>query len=200
VCLECKFSTFSVSSAPRHISSDRYSTSSLETICTDLLTSFRTKIISLENTFSGGESTYFDCMQVYLVQFWLRLFLFIVYLKQSHYTPWRRLGEKRYSSYSFTTSALDGIEWPASRPGRALAPGKGPPGTHCTGGWVGPRADLNTDATVKILCVCRGSNLDRPVAQPVGRYHTDWATRITFNVHTEWNKIQAQALHTVICC
>jgi hypothetical protein len=26
----------------------------------------------------------------------------------SHYTPWRRLGERRYSSYSFTTSALDG--------------------------------------------------------------------------------------------
>jgi hypothetical protein len=31
------------------------------------------------------------------------------------------------SSYSFTTSALDGGEWSASRPGRALPPGKGPP-------------------------------------------------------------------------
>jgi hypothetical protein len=29
-----------------------------------------------------------------------------------------------YSSYSFTTSALDGGEWSASRPGRALPPGK----------------------------------------------------------------------------
>jgi hypothetical protein len=48
-------------------------------------------------------------------------------VKQSRYTPWRRLGERRYSSYSFTTSALDGDEWSASRPGRALAPGKGPP-------------------------------------------------------------------------
>jgi hypothetical protein len=36
------------------------------------------------------------------------------------------LGESRYSSYSFTTSPLDG-EWSASRPGRALAPEKGPP-------------------------------------------------------------------------
>jgi hypothetical protein len=27
-----------------------------------------------------------------------------------------------YSSYSFTTSALDGGEWSASRPGRALPP------------------------------------------------------------------------------
>jgi hypothetical protein len=50
------------------------------------------------------------------------------YKKQSRYTPWRRLGGVRwYSSYSFTTSALDWGEWSASRPGRALPPGKGPP-------------------------------------------------------------------------
>jgi hypothetical protein len=36
-------------------------------------------------------------------------------------------GEMRYSSYSFTTSALDRGEWSASRPGRALPSGKGPP-------------------------------------------------------------------------
>jgi hypothetical protein len=36
-------------------------------------------------------------------------------------------GERRYSSYSFLTSALDGGEWSASRPGRALPPGKGLP-------------------------------------------------------------------------
>jgi hypothetical protein len=36
-------------------------------------------------------------------------------------------GERRYSSYSFSTSALDGGEWSASRPGRALAPEKGLP-------------------------------------------------------------------------
>jgi hypothetical protein len=35
-------------------------------------------------------------------------------------------GERRYRSYSFTTSALDGGEWSASRPGRSLPPGKGP--------------------------------------------------------------------------
>jgi hypothetical protein len=32
-----------------------------------------------------------------------------------------------YSSYSFMTSALDRGEWSASRPGRALLSGKGPP-------------------------------------------------------------------------
>jgi hypothetical protein len=36
------------------------------------------------------------------------------------------------------------------------------PGTHCTGGWVGPRAGLNAGARRKILCSCRGSNPDRP--------------------------------------
>jgi hypothetical protein len=30
-------------------------------------------------------------------------------VKHSRYTPWRRLGERRYSSYSFMTSALDGV-------------------------------------------------------------------------------------------
>jgi hypothetical protein len=72
-------------------------------------------------------------------------------LKLSHYTPRRRLGKKRYSSYSFTTSALDTGEWSASRPCRGLSPWKGPSGTHCTGGWVGPRAGLDTEVRGKIL-------------------------------------------------
>jgi hypothetical protein len=47
--------------------------------------------------------------------------------KLSRYTPWLRLGERRYSFHSFLTSAQDRGEWSASRPGRALPPGKGPP-------------------------------------------------------------------------
>jgi hypothetical protein len=35
--------------------------------------------------------------------------------------------ERRYSSYTFLTSALEGGEWSASRPGRALPPGREPP-------------------------------------------------------------------------
>jgi hypothetical protein len=35
-------------------------------------------------------------------------------------------GERRYSSYLLSTSALDGGEWSASCPSRALAPGKDP--------------------------------------------------------------------------
>jgi hypothetical protein len=83
-------------------------------------------------------------------------------------------GERRYSSYSFTTTALDWGERSASRIGRAFIPGKRTPGTHWTGGWMGPRAGLDTEDREKILCPCRGSNLDRPVVQPVVRHYTAW--------------------------
>jgi hypothetical protein len=83
---------------------------------------------------------------------------------QSRYTSWRRLGGERvYSSYSFMNSALDGGGWSESRPGRVLSPGEDSPGTHWTGGWVGPRAGLGTEVRGKILYLYRGSNLDRPV-------------------------------------
>jgi hypothetical protein len=42
-------------------------------------------------------------------------------------------------------------EWSASRHGRALPPGERTPGTHCTGGWVGFRAGLDTEDKGKIL-------------------------------------------------
>jgi hypothetical protein len=82
-------------------------------------------------------------------------------------------GGEEYSSYSFTTSALDGGEWSASRPARAFTPGERTHGIHWTGGWVGPRAGLDTEATGKILYPRRGSNPDRPVVQPVVRHCTD---------------------------
>jgi hypothetical protein len=61
------------------------------------------------------------------------------------------LGERRYSSCSFSTLALDGVEWSASRSGHALAPGERTPSTHCTGGWVGPTAGQDTEARRKTL-------------------------------------------------
>jgi hypothetical protein len=77
--------------------------------------------------------------------------------------------ERRYSSYSFLTSALDGGDWSASRLGRALPPGKGSPGTHWTGGWVGPRADLEEKSSAHVG--------DRTaVVQPVVRHYIAWAT------------------------
>jgi hypothetical protein len=47
------------------------------------------------------------------------------------------LGDRRYSSYCFLTSALEGGEWSASRPGRALPLGKEPPvPTVREAGWA----------------------------------------------------------------
>jgi hypothetical protein len=57
------------------------------------------------------------------------------------------------------------------------------PGTHCTGGWVGPRAGLGTGARGKILCVCEVSNPDRPVVQPVVRHYTAWANPAPFVIY-----------------
>jgi hypothetical protein len=47
------------------------------------------------------------------------------------------------------------------------------PGTHWIGGWVVLRAGLDTEASVKIRCLCRGSNTGAPVVQSVVRHYTD---------------------------
>jgi hypothetical protein len=51
------------------------------------------------------------------------------------------------------------------------------PGTHCTEGWVGPRAGLDTEARGKLISSLPGMNLDRPV-KSVARHYTVWATRL----------------------
>jgi hypothetical protein len=67
-------------------------------------------------------------------------------------TPCRQQGERMYSSYSFSTSALDGGEWSVSRPGRALTPGKGPP-VHIVqeAGWA-PEPVWTQRLEEKLLC------------------------------------------------
>jgi hypothetical protein len=42
-------------------------------------------------------------------------------------------------------------------------PGEKNPGIHCTGGWVGLRAGLDTQAIDKFLYFCRGYNSGSPV-------------------------------------
>jgi hypothetical protein len=80
------------------------------------------------------------------------------------------VGERRYSSYSFS---LDGGEWSASRPGRALAPGKGPPvPTVQEAGWV-PEPVRTRRVVEKSFRLCPGSNLDLPIVRPVVRHYTD---------------------------
>jgi hypothetical protein len=46
-------------------------------------------------------------------------------------------GGGKYISYTFLNLALEGGEWSASRPGRVLPPGKGPPETTVqVAGWA----------------------------------------------------------------
>jgi hypothetical protein len=92
--------------------------------------------------------------------------------KAVHNTPMEEQGERMYSSYSFTTSALD-YELSASRSGRALAPEKGPPVPIVQeAGWA-PEPVWTQRLEEKSFCLCRASNLDRPVVQPVVRHYTD---------------------------
>jgi hypothetical protein len=57
-------------------------------------------------------------------------------------TKGKVLGEWMYSSTHSLTSALDGGEWSASRPGR-FTPRERDPDIHWIGGWVDPRAILD---------------------------------------------------------
>jgi len=52
------------------------------------------------------------------------------------------------------TSALDGGEWSASCP-RHFSPRERAPGTHWTGGYISPRADLNMVVKRKIPAPAR---------------------------------------------
>jgi hypothetical protein len=64
----------------------------------------------------------------------------IIYPKLCKISPtkhlWRRRRDKMYSSYSFKTSALNGGEWSASRPG-PRSPGRPLRSRHCTD-WATP--------------------------------------------------------------
>jgi hypothetical protein len=80
---------------------------------------------------------------------WLLLHILII-KKLSRSTPRRPLRE-RSSSYSFSTSALEGELVVSVTPRPRYTPGEGTPDTHCTGGWIGPRAGLDTEATGQIL-------------------------------------------------
>jgi hypothetical protein len=108
--------------------------------------------------------------------------IYALKLKLTHYTLRRRLGERRYSSYSFSTSALDGGEWSASRPGRALAPEKGPPVPIIQeAGWA-PEPVWTQRLEKQYFSLCRRSNPDRPV-KPVARHYTNCATWLKLFTH-----------------
>jgi hypothetical protein len=59
--------------------------------------------------------------------------------------------------HAFLTLALGRGEWSASRP-RRFTPWEGAPGTNWIGGWVGPKAGLDTVVKRNIPSLFRDSN------------------------------------------
>jgi hypothetical protein len=76
------------------------------------------------------------------------------------------LWEWRYSCTHSLTSALDGGEWSASR-SSGFTPRERVSDTHWIGGWVGPRAVLDTVVKKKIPSHRRESNPKTPIVKPV---------------------------------
>jgi len=68
--------------------------------------------------------------------------------------------------HEFFTAALDASEWPASRPGRFTAWERAP-GTHWTGGWMGPESVWTWWMREKFLAPSGNRN---PVVHSVALY------------------------------
>jgi hypothetical protein len=88
---------------------------------------------------------------------------------QQIFTGWGRQPHAQLPTWRTRVSVLVWyLPWNLScQAPAALCPGERTPGTHCIGGWVGLRAGLDTEVRGKILCLCRESNLDRLVVQPI---------------------------------
>jgi hypothetical protein len=89
--------------------------------------------------------------------------------------------EWRYISTHFLTSALDESEWSVSRSDH-FAPSERAPSTHWIGGWVDPRAVLDTVVKRKIPSPRWESNSSHPIIPSVA----DWTTRHTHQILTKF--------------
>jgi len=86
--------------------------------------------------------------------------------------------------YSFLPTTLEGGEGSESRPGRSLPPKR--PGTHSTGGWVGPKAGLDRKNLVP-------TGIRSRTVQPVVSRYTDWVTGPTMCFYLFiWNVFQSK--------
>jgi hypothetical protein len=115
------------------------------------------------------------CENVALYAFHIAVLTFKMFVKvrQSHSILMEAQGERVYSSYSFTISALDVSERSVSCPGRVLPPGKGSPvPIEQEAGWA-LEPVWTQRLEKKSSCLCRGSNLERRVVQSVVIHYTD---------------------------
>jgi hypothetical protein len=95
-------------------------------------------------------------------------------------------GERRYSSYSFLTSATVWGRVVSVKPRPRFTPGERTPGNHWIRGLVGHRVGLDAEASRKIICLCRGSNPDRP-ARSQTLYCLSYRGSQTVNVNSNLN-------------
>jgi hypothetical protein len=98
--------------------------------------------------------------------------------------PWRCMGEWRYN---YTILDL-GIRWRwmASFTSLLCYPWETAPGTHWTGGCVGPRAGVDTVEKRKISCPYQESNSVSLVGRTSAMLFTDWTV--------------GGSMHNLICC
>jgi hypothetical protein len=102
------------------------------------------------------------------------------------------LGDRRYSSCSFLTWALEGGEWSASRPSRALRPCKEPPvPTVQEAGWAAEpvstqRLEEKPSSFIGDLT---------PAVQSVARHYTDWALNENW-IHPSTKMYETELLYT----
>jgi hypothetical protein len=101
-------------------------------------------------------------------------------LKLSHYTPRRRrLGEGGIAPTHSRPRHQMGVIGQRYTP-VALKPRGKDPRYLLYRKLGGPQSRYRHKRIEEKSCrLCRGSNLDRPVVQPVVTYYTDWATRLT---------------------
>jgi hypothetical protein len=89
----------------------------------------------------------------------------LLLLLTKHHAMKAYWGVEVYSTHSLI-SALDGGEWSDSRPGRLISRER-VPGIHWIGGWVNPRAVLDTVVKRKIPSPRRKSKPRTPIVQLV---------------------------------
>jgi hypothetical protein len=103
-------------------------------------------------------------------------------VKQSRYTPWRRL---RREELIFILILDLGTRWGwvvSFTPQPRVNPEERTPVPIVQeAGWA-PEPVWTQRLEEKSFRLCRGSNLDRPVVQSVVRHYTDWATRFPHSI------------------
>jgi hypothetical protein len=92
-------------------------------------------------------------------------------------------------SYSFSTLALDGGEWSASRPGCALAPGKEPPVPIVQEAGRAPELVWTQRLGEKSFAAAEDRT---PVVQSVVRYYTELPRFLVPRVQYRNNEISTQ--------